>query len=262
MKSLFIKNWYFYSIGLIIIYGLKLYYSTASVNDLDWILAPTAWWTQILSGNTFEKVSNIGYLNNANEFIIVSSCSGMNFLMILFSTLLYSFIHRWNTFRQKLLWFFFSMVIAYILTIGVNGLRIVLAMHLFNADIYGNLVTPQRIHRIEGIAVYFFSLFTIFLIIDSITEYSNPRLSQNSEAEQHQSLIKNLIKPAIYPVFWYLLMTLGIPVLNRAYKTDTSEFLEHSIVIILICLTGIVLYYLSALIKNRSKNISISRKSV
>ena len=47
LMSITRKYGVFYVIGLIAAFALKLYYSRASVDDLDWVLAPTAWWVRL-----------------------------------------------------------------------------------------------------------------------------------------------------------------------------------------------------------------------
>ncbi|OPZ92871.1 MAG: hypothetical protein BWY74_01378 [Firmicutes bacterium ADurb.Bin419] len=262
MKTLLIKNWYYYLAGLIVLFGLKWYYSMAGIEDLEWIIGPTAWWTEILSGNTFKKVPGLGYVNNANEFIIVSSCSGINFLIVLFSTLLYSFIHRLKVNKEKSLWFAFCMLFSYIMTIGVNGLRIIISMYLYNADIYGALITPERVHRIEGVLIYFVSLFIIYSLIERKAGFI---VSGFCEEKYSARSMKKLIITCVPPLFWYFVFTLGIPLLNRAYKKDGVHFLEHSIVIISISFISVLVYCLISKLKHIgvsdriNKSIKMSR---
>lgn len=255
MRTLLIKNWYYYLFGLIVLFCLKWYYSMASVDDLDFIIGPTAWWTETLSGNTFKRVPGLGYINNTNEFIIVSSCSGINFLIVLFSTLLYSFIHRLRTNKVKLMWLVFSLVFSYIITIGVNGLRIILSMYLLNLDIYGAFITPERVHRLEGVVVYFVALFILFLLLDrkvvpllykGVCEHDTVNLRKSKHLAKP---MKRLIITCAPPVFWYFVVTIGIPIVNRGYKKEGVQFLEHSAVIISVSFVSVLVYCLISKLK-------------
>ena len=67
-----------------IAFGLKYFYSTSSVNDLRWILAPTTFLVEVFSGMRFRFESNAGYLSDDRTFLIAQPCSGMNFLIIAF----------------------------------------------------------------------------------------------------------------------------------------------------------------------------------
>lgn len=245
------KNWYLYLFGLIMVYGLKRFYSSAAFDDLGWILAPTSWWAGILSGTHFEKLAHVGYVSHVNEFIIVPSCSGVNYFIILFAALLYSFIHRWSTVRAKLLWLASSIGTAYVLTVFVNGFRVVLAMYLFHAHIYGSLITPERIHRLEGVVVYLGSLFLIFILAEKVLGLLGPGRSGENAAKQPRRRIKNAILVGICPFSCYFLITLGIPLLNGAYRRNFSKFMEHTMVIAAVFFLFAALYYLTALIKFR-----------
>src|SRR2546427_12959916 len=61
--------------------ALKLYYSTASANELRWILAPTAACAEWVSGTSFEFVSHGGYISKDCSFLIADSCACVNFLL-------------------------------------------------------------------------------------------------------------------------------------------------------------------------------------
>src|SRR2546423_10968093 len=63
---------------------LKQFYSTANVNELRWILAPTTVLVELVSGSRFEFESYAGYINSDHSFIIAASCAGVNFLLTAF----------------------------------------------------------------------------------------------------------------------------------------------------------------------------------
>ena len=57
---------------------------------------------------------------------------------------------------------------------------------------------------------------------------------------------KYYMKPAYYktikwflPVFFYFSITLGIPLLNGAYRNDSGKFLEHALLVIGVCFSVI-----------------------
>ena len=119
----------YYLIGLILILGIKYYYRHADVQDLTWILAPTARWVQILSGISFTYDMQLGYVSHSLRFIIVPSCCGVQFLLIAFATLLYSFLHRMRSIQARIGWMSFCITGAYLFTIFINGIRIVLSIY-------------------------------------------------------------------------------------------------------------------------------------
>src|SRR5262245_19026682 len=65
-------------------FALKLHYSTASADQLRWILAPTTALVELVSGASFEFESHAGYISRERGFLIVGSCAGVNFLIAAF----------------------------------------------------------------------------------------------------------------------------------------------------------------------------------
>lgn len=173
-KSFIKKYGVFYVIGIVIAFALKYYYSKADAEALDWILAPTARWVQVLSGITFEKQHDVGYVNHEYQFIIAPACAGMNFMVIAFSTLIFSFTHRIKTFKGRLLWICSCLITVYLYTILVNSLRIIPSMFLPQLDIYSGWITPERLHTIEGTVVYFASLLLLYFVVDEVLKRIAP----------------------------------------------------------------------------------------
>ena len=69
---------------LLVALGLKQYYSTASANQLRWILAPTTLLVSLVSGETFQFESYAGYVTSDHTFVIAAACAGVNFLITAF----------------------------------------------------------------------------------------------------------------------------------------------------------------------------------
>jgi exosortase K len=244
-KNFLAENALFYAIGLIISFGLKYYYSHAGNDDLNWILIPTSRVVEYLSGIHFERELHIGLVNHAYRFIIVPSCAGVNFLTIAFSTLFFSFIHRLKGIGLKLLWLGISAGFAYLLTLVANALRIITAIYLYRADIYGEWVTLERVHRIEGVFIYFFFLLIAYLTVERVFQGLVPKTpgAWRSPAPEGTKFI-HIIHRCLIPFFWYSLIGLGIPLLRMAYKQDGAKFTEHFSVVTVVCLCILLLLFL------------------
>ena len=119
-------------IALLIAFGLKYHYSRAGSDELSWILAPTASVVEHVSGIRFENEARTGFVNHQHRVIIAPSCAGVNFLITAFCMAVFYGIHRLKSRRDKLLWLTFSGMCAYFLTIGVNAVRIILSIYLYN----------------------------------------------------------------------------------------------------------------------------------
>src|SRR6266511_427468 len=74
MKRTYTWNWITQCIlVLVAAFALKLHYSTASADQLRWILAPTAALVELVSGATFEFESHAGYISRERGFLIANS---------------------------------------------------------------------------------------------------------------------------------------------------------------------------------------------
>src|SRR5581483_7748074 len=89
---------------LLCAFALKRYYSTASVEQLRWILAPTTTLVESLSGVSFEFEAHAGYLSLERGFLIAAACAGVNFLLTAFLLLTLSKLLRAR--EQRLSWSF------------------------------------------------------------------------------------------------------------------------------------------------------------
>ncbi len=244
------KNRFFYAAGIIIIFAIKYYYSRADTNALNWILSPTSRWTGFLSGTPFQKIQDAGFINHDFRIIINSSCSGINFLIISFSTLFFSFIHYFSKTRSKFLWMPASLLLSYLFTIGINGLRIISSIYLYEADIYNGWITPERVHMFGGTIIYLISVIVLYNTFRKVLTRFKPIADKNSSLK----LSASLAYTCIIPVFWYFIVTVGIPFLNMAYKNGTLKFMEHSVIIMSVCLISVLMFYLAALIKKILKS--------
>lgn len=272
IKLLFKQNRIFYITGAFIIFGLKYFYSRADCGDLVWILAPTARWVRILTGNTFEYAPDIGYINHDLRFIIASSCSGVQFMIISIATLIYSFVHRMSIhetdsrspscFKKGIFWIMASLALSYLFTILVNGFRIVLSIYLpifleKTGFSYQGWLTSDRLHTIIGTVTYFASLLVLYPIADDISLYfagGSKAVPENACTAASKTIPASLLQKCMSPVFWYFFIVLGIPFLNRAYKNNRSQFKEYALLVTLICLAVFSLFILTCtIVQNLSK---------
>lgn len=245
IRTLVAENALFYAVGMIISLELKHFYSHAGNDDLNWILVPTSRVAEYLSGIHFERELHIGLVNHAHRFIIVPSCAGINFLTIAFSTLFFSFVHRLKSIRLKILWLSVSAGFAYLLTLIANALRIICAIYLYRADIYGGWVTSERVHRIEGTFIYFVFLLFAYLTAERMAQgfiFKTPGGWRSPAAKGKEFF--QIIWRCLIPFFWYSLIGLGIPILRMAYKQDGTKFTEHFSLVTSVCLCIVLMLIL------------------
>lgn len=215
----FIKNnWFFYLTGFLLLLGMKYFYSRTNVNHLTWLLAPTARWVQALSGIPFHFVPYEGYVNHTYQFVIARSCCGMQFMIITIATLLFPFIPQMDTTQKKIRWMISILPVSYILTILVNIIRILLSIYLpviMQKSLSGSFLTPARLHTLIGTFVYFTSLFLIYHLAGLLSRRSFPKI--------------------LPPVFFYLALVLGVPLLNRSWQNGEKQFAEYAFLVISVC---------------------------
>lgn len=245
LHSIRVKNIIFYMVVLLMAVGLKYHYSHARSDDLGWILGPTAGVVEYISGIAFEKEDGAGFVNRTNRIIIAPSCAGVNFLIIAFCMAAFSGLHHLKSLGLKIFWLGNSAAWAYVLTITVNAFRIVASIYMYNADIYYNGLTPEKLHRVQGIFIYFFFLCLFYVTLDKLIRFytRNPKQKHEKWLYQHSDSIGSG-RALFVPLFWYLLICLGIPLVNRAYQKNSPLFVEHCLIILSVCLVVFLVVFL------------------
>jgi len=203
-------------------WGLKWFYSTATVDQLRWILWPTTKLVELVTGAQFEFESRAGYMNSEHSFLIAASCAGVNFLITAFVML--ALRKLWKDRNEKTRWRVIPIaaVLAFLATIVTNAVRISLALQMLGAQRRNRWLNAEELHRLEGILVYFGFLWLLFVIADEVDRRRSTRDEQAGMADFSRFL---------FPLAVYYLTTLGVPLVNGAFRQ--SEFWEHSAFVLL-----------------------------
>jgi exosortase K len=187
-------------------YTFKHYYSAAGADELRWILLPTTVLVEFCSGKVFAFESHSGYLESGNHFVIGTSCSGANFFLTAFLLLSLVWIQKpawWNL--------LVSALAAYLCTILANATRISVSMTLYEHGVEYAWLDGARIHRIEGILIYFGFLLLLFEVATSgFVRTGRPRYK------------------LWIPLLIYYAVALGIPFANGAFHQG-PRFWEHAL---------------------------------
>ena len=194
--------------------GLKFYYSTATTDELRWILGPTTALVQLFSGGSFEFESYTGYMSGDRRFVIAVSCAGVNFLITSFLMLALRFL--WRRRFEKVGWSFLPLtaVLAYVATVIANAVRICIALEIQRRAVEIEGLSANQLHRLEGIVVYFAFLLLLFVFTDR-SQSTNPR------------------RRLLFPLVVYYATTLGIPLLNGSFHQE-SPFWEHFVFVLVL----------------------------
>jgi exosortase K len=207
----------------------KLHYSTASVNQLRWILAPTTIAVELVSGSRFEFESHFGYINTDRSFVIAASCAGVNFLITSF--LMLSLRKLWGDRSHDTAWRFIpcAALCAYLATLVANTVRISTALRVHRMPLEVGWLSPNQLHRFEGVFIYFGFLLLLFTV--------NEKMSSGNASSSAKA--SGLFRRHLYPLLFYYVTTLGIPLANGAYRQG-DDFREHSLFVLLTPLVLII----------------------
>ena len=134
-------------------WGLKRYYADAPVDDLRWMLAPTAGLVSAASGVPFDRQDGEGYVSRERRFVIAKACAGINFMIAAFGMVAWTLRRRARSAGAAALVVIAGVAAGYVAAVLVNAGRIIAALWL--ADRPSLFITPAQAHRFEGIACYF-----------------------------------------------------------------------------------------------------------
>ncbi|HEX7334265.1 MAG TPA: exosortase K [Pyrinomonadaceae bacterium] len=197
------------SVVLLCALALKSYYSTATPDELRWILAPTTALVEVLSGRSFVFESYTGYMSSDHTFVIAVPCAGVNFLLTAF--LMIGVRRLWRNRFQGVSWRFLpiAVLMAYAATLIANTARICIALEMQRRAVEVSWLTGNQLHRLEGIVVYFGFLLLLFMLIERLDSPKPLRLK----------------RVLLFPLLIYYATTLGIPLLNGSFRQP--GFWEH-----------------------------------
>lgn len=201
--------------------AVKLYYSTAGVGQLRWILAPTTAVVELVSGSQFEFEPYAGYVNADRSFVIAASCAGVNFLITSF--LMLSLRRLWSDRAQEAAWRFIpsAALCAYLATLVANTARISTALRLRETPLRTDWLSQNQLHRLEGIFIYFGFLLLLFVVSEGMSSRSASSPEKN----------RGLLGRPLFPLLVYYATTLGLPLANGAYRQG-ADFWEHSLFVL------------------------------
>jgi exosortase K len=199
-------------------WGLKRHYATAEVGELSWILKPVASLSAIVSGARFEWEPGAGFLSRDRFFVIAKPCAGVNFMLAALGLVGWRLSQRASSWRVSASLFVLSLGIAYSAALIANTTRIAVALwltaHPFTTDFW----TPARIHRLQGITVYFGMLVALHALAQRV-------------ANRCQTIAATL-PTATLPLAFYYLVTVLVPLANGSGDTRQA-FLEHMAFVVL-----------------------------
>ena len=207
------------ALAALVMWRMKRYYADARVDDLRWILDPTAHLVTTLTGAPFGWEPGEGYLSRERFFLIEKACAGINFMIAAVGMVAFVLSRRIKTWRSGATVFVASVLASYAATVVVNALRITVAMWLAADSLPFASISAGQLHRGEGIVVYFGGLVALYALAQRFDGRLGP------------------VRMAT-PLLWYYGITLAVPFANGAAGTGAA-FFEYALFVLalpLICI--------------------------
>lgn len=204
---------------LLLAFTLKRAYSSAGADALGWVLVPSCWLAVHAGGLSLAYEPGAGFISHVSRMVVGPACAGVNFLVVAWLALYFGAQAHFAGVRRKLVWLGTCGACAYLATIATNGLRIILAAHLFGADIYGGVLTRPRVHLLLGVVLYCGTLLLACEVIERRLSRARAAIRTRAAALRARSA----------PLLWYLGVVLLVPLLRRAWSGDPRRFAEHAV---------------------------------
>ncbi len=153
----------FLSISAIVIFALlKFWYSGSTNEDLLFLLKPINGLVNIATGSSSTFKTEIGYINENLNIIINKTCSGFNFLLIVFLMLTFLMIKHFPQDKKRFFILPSTLILSYGFTILVTVSRIIL--QVVTKGIYK--AESIYVHQVEGTFMYVCCLMLLYLSVD------------------------------------------------------------------------------------------------
>jgi exosortase K len=152
-----------YTSAFALAYAVKHHCSTAGADQLAFLLRPTAALVGYATAHDFVPEHGAGFFCRELQLMIAPVCSGANFLIVAFTTLVLGFSARTERPSRKLAWFFASAGLAYVATLLINAGRITLSLGLAER-LRDTALSPAALHRLLGVVTYLGGLLALYAI--------------------------------------------------------------------------------------------------
>ncbi len=169
---------YFITAG-VIVFILKWFYTSASLNDVFFLLNPTAKFLSVVSGydSVFSPVD--GYYFAELQIVIDKSCSGFNLMLISFLLFVFLLVQNAKKGTTKVIAMVLSFLLAYVFTILVNTSRILISILVQSKTDVIFSTQKGLIHEAIGVATNITFLIIAYLFIDRFLNKRNAKLTKS-----------------------------------------------------------------------------------
>ena len=220
-------------------WGMKRYYAEARVDELQWILGPTATLVTALTGVAFEWEPGQGYLSRERVFLIAKACAGINFMIAAFGMVAVARGRRVRSCRAAAFVLLMCVLASYSAAVCVNAVRIAVAMWLAAHPAGFAGMTAAQVHRVEGIACYFGGLVLLYQLVQYVDRGFGP-VGSGAKGACPPKHVRIGQCEGWVPLFWYLVITVAVPLANGA-ASGGRFFIEHTLFVLAVPLVLVAL---------------------
>lgn len=204
--------------AVVIMFVLKRHYSTASADQLRWILQPVGWLVAGWDDLPYAWQSGIGLVRLDRMITIAPACAGVNFLIMAYGLAVFAFLHHQRTLMRRILWLAGAFMVAFGLSVVVNALRIILSIVLYEAAFEWGWLTPERLHIIAGIAIYSSALGLYYVTLHRIIAGNGYDFRP--------------LRRLWLPWTWYISGAVAVPAIHRAWLGQGWPGLEYCLTVV------------------------------
>ncbi len=154
-RRAFAEQLMFWTLIAAAVIALKQFYSTASAEQLQWMLRPLVLLLELLSDLSFEQLPAKEWVDATHRISIVKSCAGVNFFIISFL----GYVWRQRAQRRRLRLVLQALAAAWLTALAANTLRILISVYGSDLLALGFGLSGAESHRLIGIVVYFVCLW-------------------------------------------------------------------------------------------------------
>lgn len=132
------------------------------------MIKPVAYIVELFLGISFTYYEGMGFVNEALAINIGKECSGIQFFILVFFMLTFSFVPKLKGKKKKLLAVGIFLIYAYGIAILVNAARIIGSIFLMDLGLFSNAKQKILVHQSIGVVFYFTYLVVSYFIFYKI----------------------------------------------------------------------------------------------
>lgn len=163
---LLFKKYLPYSVAILLCLTLHFYQQSASIEGLLWLVQPVVTLLSWMTGIVFTYQTDIGFIAETSDFAITKTCSGVNFLMLVFGMSVFMLLGRFEELRQQWIALLGFGLGAYGFAILVNTFRLLISIQALQLGSRWSVLATNSVHQAIGITFFLFFLVVYYGVLN------------------------------------------------------------------------------------------------